>query len=251
MGGVVDVFTDVFDTVLDFIDDVVDDIVEFTIDIGQDVLDFATDVASDLFVGIMDVTETLLNPFGVFDFTGIDRVFKTGRNAILGTEYLLHAGISGDWKAFAQLGVLAASIVFAVYDGGTTFVSTISAIYTIYGVTINLEGIQLSRLAYARMLKSIQTMKNSMALAFVNSWINGSMNMWMAGGMLYDSPKAGDILFNPTGSLKTTKFLGLQDANQNKWYQWNFGKYHNFQKKVYGNMAGDVFFSVSPLAQRI
>jgi hypothetical protein len=43
--------------------------------------------------------------------------------------------------------------------------------------------------------------------------MDGDMNDWMAGGMLYDSPRAGDLFFNPTGDLNTVRFLGLEDNN--------------------------------------
>jgi len=94
-------------------------------------------------------------------------------------------------------------------------------------------------------------MLNEQRLTFTNTWINGSMNYWFAGGMLYDAPKAGDIMFHPTGKLPTTKFLGLENENNSNFMEWDGGKMHDYQKKVYGNMAGDNFFGVSPLAQRL
>lgn len=39
------------------------------------------------------------------------------------------------------------------------------------------------------------------------------MNEWMAGGRLYDAPRAGDLHFNVTGNMNTTKFLGLPYTN--------------------------------------
>ena len=94
-------------------------------------------------------------------------------------------------------------------------------------------------------------MTDANRLDYTNDWINGSMNMWMAGGVLYDAPRAGDSMFHVDGDLNTTKFLSKPDYNQTTWSDWNTGQYHSYNKKVFGNMAGDEFFAVSPLAQRI
>ena len=42
---------------------------------------------------------------------------------------------------------------------------------------------------------------------------SNEMNRWMAGGDLYDAPRAGDVLFNVAGNLNTVRFLGIQDTN--------------------------------------
>lgn len=42
---------------------------------------------------------------------------------------------------------------------------------------------------------------------------SGSSLDWMAGGVFYDSMKAGDVFFNATGDLNTVKFLGLESRN--------------------------------------
>ena len=88
-------------------------------------------------------------------------------------------------------------------------------------------------------------------VGYINDFMNGSMNLWMAGGILYDSPRAGDTMFNVTGDMNTTKFLGIKNNNSNKWSEWNSDRYHDYQKKVFGNLAGSDFFAVNKLAQRI
>ena len=50
---------------------------------------------------------------------------------------------------------------------------------------------------------------------FLENFIDGSADDWMAGGKYYDSPRAGGALFNVTGDLNTVRFLGLQDRNYN------------------------------------
>jgi hypothetical protein len=49
----------------------------------------------------------------------------------------------------------------------------------------------------------------------VKNSVDASSNDWMAGGKLYDSPRAGGAYFNETGDLNTVRFLGLQDRNYN------------------------------------
>ena len=93
----------------------------------------------------------------------------------------------------------------------------------------------------------IYEVEQQQRLEFTNDFINGKKHLWMAGGILYDAPKAGDLHFNVTGNLNTVRFLGMEDKNTNDWYNWTNDKYHDFSSKTFGNMAGDMFFSVKPI----
>ena len=93
----------------------------------------------------------------------------------------------------------------------------------------------------------IYEVEQQQRLGFTNDFINGKKHLWMAGGDLYDSPKAGDMLFNVTGNLNTTAFLGLENKNDSVWSQWQRGMYGDLHKKTFGNMAGDNFFSINTM----
>lgn len=71
---------------------------------------------------------------------------------------------------------------------------------------------------------------------------SGDIGDWMAGGSMYDSPRAGDILFNPMGNLNTTVFLGLENKN----FAFDMtASYTNAEVfKTFGALAGDSRFSV-------
>ena len=70
----------------------------------------------------------------------------------------------------------------------------------------------------------------------------GQMNRWMAGGDLYDAPRAGDVMFNVAGNLNTVRFLGLQDTNSTPDLVQNFVSPN--VSGMLGPMAGDNNFSV-------
>lgn len=71
---------------------------------------------------------------------------------------------------------------------------------------------------------------------------NGEMSDWMAGGSMYDSPRAGDILFNAMGNLNTTVFLGLENKNFGFDMTASYANAEVF--KSFGTLAGDSRFSV-------
>ena len=72
--------------------------------------------------------------------------------------------------------------------------------------------------------------------------INHDVNRWMAGGTLYDAPRAGNILFNPIGDLNTVRFLGVEDKNFSPNLNEVFANPEVF--RVLGSFAGDKNFSV-------
>lgn len=71
---------------------------------------------------------------------------------------------------------------------------------------------------------------------------SGDMGDWMAGGRMYDSPRAGNVLFNPIGNLNTTVFLGLENQNFSPSMVTTLANPEPFKK--FGTMAGDNGFSV-------
>ena len=56
-------------------------------------------------------------------------------------------------------------------------------------------------------------------LAYVQLNTTNQMGAWMAGGDLYDAPRAGDFHFNVTGNMNTTTFLGLGNNNIDLMFQ--------------------------------
>jgi hypothetical protein len=267
MGGVVDAVKDVVDDVLDFATDTIDDVYEFqkdviggaqdvvegaidiTIDVGRDVLEFAvdvTDAATEVFLDYVDFT-TLGIAKPLTDFV---RDFNDG------LSYLTKVAINGDWKAVAQLGMMVVAVWLALPTGGLSLTWASAAMwasftYTVYGIAVSLVEIgKMLGTGAASLPYVLQQIRDSMNLEFINSWINGAMNRWMAGGVLYDAPRAGDVLFNPTGTQNTTKFLGLQDTNSNFYTQVStLGLFHTPHRLKFGAKAGDEGFSVSSLVK--
>jgi len=80
----------------------------------------------------------------------------------------------------------------------------------------------------------------SESLNFIQS---GEVNDWMAGGNLYDSPRAGGQLFNVTGDMNTVRFLGLQDKNYNAHLQRELNGMAQLHKML-GVNAGSKSFSI-------
>ena len=269
MGGWFDDFIDNTIDALDDIGDSIGDVLEDTYkEVIQPALDFGVDLTADFVEANLDAIDYVGSAFGVDDITGSLHDINEG------VRYLSHESLDGNWKAAATLGVLVASVYLAVISGGAAFSTTmsilgslglggtagvivgytimgaiiVSSIMSIYGVALSLEAIGKYANNPNALMRMAQQMRDSMNLAFTNAWINGSMNLWRAGGLLYDAPRAGDLKFNVTGNMNTVKFLNIQDQNKSTWMDWSEGKYHNFHRKNFGNMAGDEFFSVAPMA---
>jgi len=79
---------------------------------------------------------------------------------------------------------------------------------------------------------------------FTNLLLSGDINSWMAGGNLYDAPRAGDVMFNIIGNMNTVRFLGIEDTNRIPNIVTEFANPEVF--RVLGNMAGDSNFSIIP-----
>ena len=79
---------------------------------------------------------------------------------------------------------------------------------------------------------------------FSSLLLSGEMNSWMAGGNLYDAPRAGDVMFNVLGNMNTVRFLGIEDTNKIPDMVKEFVNPELFRSL--GNMAGDDNFSVIP-----
>lgn len=90
--------------------------------------------------------------------------------------------------------------------------------------------------------KNIQQSLQQNQHTFLNLYTSGDMGDWMAGGNMYDSPRAGNILFNPLGSLNTTVFLGLENQNFSPSLPSTLANPEVFRR--FGTLAGDRGFSV-------
>jgi len=84
------------------------------------------------------------------------------------------------------------------------------------------------------------TVQDSKSQMILNT--TGEINRWMAGGDLYDAPRAGDVMFNVAGNLNTVRFLGLQDTNRFPDMVQTFVNPN--VSSLFGPMAGDINFSV-------
>ena len=282
-----DLGTDIYhtgeDAYHDTVDYLEDDLLDDIGDIGTNAYHSVEDAVSDIY----DTVNDAIYDIETFTFRTVDFVMDKGlgisgstkflRNLSTGVHAILRGIGDGNWQAI-KMGImiavlvvvtilswgaaspyLAAALAYGVPTAGAALLVTLavisvaSSIYSIYGMAVSIADIgeAIRNGSTAGVIKAAMESKAQMDLAFVNGWINGSMNMWMAGGILYDSPRAGDVLFNVTGSQKTTKFLNIQGSNSNNWQAWDIGRYHDYQKKVFGNLAGSDFFAVSPLAQRI
>jgi hypothetical protein len=71
--------------------------------------------------------------------------------------------------------------------------------------------------------------------------LDGSINDWMAGGSLYDSPRAGGAFFNVTGDLNTVRFLGLEDKNYNEHLDVMLNGMGDVQRLLQVNAGSDSF----------
>lgn len=278
MGGVVDA---VVDTVVDFVKDTADFIGEVATDIYKDAIqpiaDFAVDVSSEIFQGlVIEPLEIVLEPIGLGSVT------ETLGNINTGVTYLVHETLDGNWKAAFQLAIIVGLVALTVFTMGATsgatslasvaynmgatsavvlsavyytalYVGLASSIYSLYGIAISVAelGAIIGAGGSTSLFQQLNSWADAMKLSFVNSWINGRMNLYMAGNVLYDAPRAGDLLFNVTGSLNTTEFLGRPNTNSNNWSNWQLGEMADFQSHVNGTLAGEEFFAVSPLSQRM
>lgn len=260
-----------------FLDDIGEGVTNFYKEVVQPIGDFAIDATYEVFNALVyEPFEALLTPIGQ------EGIIKDIQYAHQGINYLAHQTLDGNWKAALQLAVViglvwltvasmgatsgATTAVTGAYAAGVTstavlmtayygvlYIGLAMSIYSLYGITVALSdlGKIISAGGTTSFFRELANQADAMRLSFVNSWINGRMNLWMAGGVLYDSPRAGDVLFNPTGDLNTTQFLSRPDTNSNTWSKWNNGEMHDFQSSVNGNLAGDEFFSISPISQRM
>ncbi|MGB3988527.1 MAG: SPASM domain-containing protein [Minisyncoccales bacterium] len=127
------------------------------------------------------------------------------------------------------------------------FATIASAMYGIYTTAAVVEQLghdieKYGMSAISNFLYNAAEMKKAIDAAYVSASINGSMSLWMAGGELYDAPRAGNVLFNPAGNLNTVRFLGLEDRNKNPDMQVAYANPEVFSR--FGTMAGDRYFHV-------
>jgi len=108
----------------------------------------------------------------------------------------------------------------------------------------NITGGWVQEKPYDANLNYIDTGYRQDTNGFASSLLSGEMNSWMAGGNLYDAPRAGDVTFNIMGNMNTVRFLGIEDTNNIPDMVTEFVNPELFRSL--GNMAGDDNFSVIP-----
>lgn len=225
------------------------------------------------------------NTFGLLNY-GDDLKWAEDMNGAM--RWLGHEAVKGNYQAIRMIATIIVSVLLTVFSAGAlsgqaggaigailgtvagsmtaaqvvvvvsyiayTLTMIASTIYGIYSLALSVAdlGRMIEENGLASTMSSLnQSLKNARAamdLAFVNGFINGSMNLWMAGGLLYDAPRAGGLMFNPSGNMNTTKFLNMQETNQNEWYKWTKGNKADLVTSNYGSLAGHTFFSVAPIA---
>lgn len=163
---------------------------------------------------------------------------------------------ASDWVEILAGGeasaMTAEEIAYTSYIIAENVAFTVSSFYGVYatadsvaelGKQIELNG---KNAIYDFVNTSIKDYKAKKAaeLAFLNSFVDGSINNWMPGGSLYDAPRAGDVMFNVLGNMNTVRFLGLEDTNRFPDMVKEFANPEVFH--MFGNMPGDDNFSVIP-----
>lgn len=68
------------------------------------------------------------------------------------------------------------------------------------------------------------------------------MSRWMAGGDLYDAPRAGDVTFSAIGNLNTVRFLGIEDRNKTD--DMLLAHINPELNLMFGALAGDDGFNI-------
>ena len=209
----------------------------------------------DIKAGFHDVIDIYLSVFFEFGLTFVDDLLENvgvkgstqyGKDMVTATRYLAHGMLDAEWQAW-KMAIILAALIFVSWllgglDGGgmamamantiiitfeitsyaaiviTVMATTVLAMaYVAYSITSPLAAIgrQIRHGGMNSVRMSAQSMERSMMMSTANSYIFGEMGEWMAGGSLYDSPRAGGVLLNPTGSQNTTRFLRMQDMNMN------------------------------------
>lgn len=278
MGGVVDKIKDIGDSIGDAFDDAVDfveDAGRFIEETVEDTYKYVVEPMLDKSIEILhDATEYAIDSmdFVADDIFGISGAFDFLYNVNDGLEYIAYGIVEGDEKAIAVGAMVALSVVLTVVSFGTAapmMAQSLTAlmylagggglglamgavavgmvalgIYSIYSITLPLADIgkALNAGGMAGVTKLAEKVRSDMNLDYVNMNINGALSLWMAGGVLYDAPRAGGVLFNVTGSLNTTQFLGLQNNNPTPDMVRRFvnPEVHS----ILGVKAGDLFFKI-------
>lgn len=68
------------------------------------------------------------------------------------------------------------------------------------------------------------------------------MSRWMAGGDLYDAPRAGDVAFSAVGNLNTVRFLGIADTNRTA--DMVLAHINPELQQIFGKLAGEDNFNI-------
>jgi hypothetical protein len=227
-------FEDIVSDTVGFIDDAINDTTNFIESAYEDIEDTIKEVG-------YDIQDELIDPLQE-SYRDLERsVSDFGK----GFEYTWDAWMHGDWKAGLNVIMSIASIGAAAYamylwfPVAGTFAGTVgdiviggimaavfaSAIATLTSVFFQYEAIgnAIRNNNMKGLMKGAINYKNDMNSEYTFSWVNSTMTLWMAGGVLYDSPRAGDVMFKPEGNLNTTVFLGMQNRNISSFDKYRTG----------------------------
>lgn len=209
---------------------------------------------------------------------GITGGSKFVRNYEYGANHIGKLAAKGDNQAWKMIAGMTISIILLVISAGkssyawTTLTGIIWSVVSLYSLGSGIYGI-------IQILKSIEDLgsylqgeseaalheklamlidlygqleydkEKALQFNFLSRSIDGTLQeYWMAGGKLYDAPRAGDIFFDPAGAMHTTRFLGLEDKNVNTWTRNAHGKIGDIFTRTFPNLAGGPFFEINKLA---
>ena len=250
------------DDIIDEVERIDDNLEDFYNDAIEPFLNDIIDFFDDLYEFNMDVIDS------VFEFFGVSGATNFLRDLNSGLSNIAKGVLAGDWDAIKAAGMLAIAIIITVVTwnpyllvntaGSVMALSQsvqtallaagyASSIYTVYSIALPVSIIGKYINNPMKLIEYAEGYANSLRESFVTYIVNGSYFLWLPGQPLYDSQKAGDIRFNVTGSLATTKFLWMEDKNSNEWISWRDGGKGDFSEDFFGNLAGDRFFSISKI----
>jgi len=201
---------------------------------GETIVDVIKEVNHIAIDAVVDVHIELTELAGSTTDALVGSEFEAGTlvNAAEGARWVSHGIVEGDKNAILMGAILAASIALAVLSAGAatglvmTAIAYISVAYTIYNVTMTLAELgemitqrpdlfydSYGNLTMQYMHEYWQSMRDAMNLNIALGFITGSIYNWYPGQLLYDAPRAGDILFAADGAQDTVMFYGGQNNN--------------------------------------
>lgn len=146
---------------------------------------------------------------------------------------VIDAALDGDAGAIGQL-IL---IVAGVASGGWGAILTVGSTLYSFDQMANITTQQIEN-AYN------QDSQNMNIDGWVGDMINGNITHWFAGGMMYNSPYAGNDYFNPEGVRTQHVFIGEKNKNMTKHLANKFGANHEYYKSLKTSSIGTDQYSV-------